>query len=446
VRSPRVLISVLAAVGALAGPAAAAPPPNDAPAGAAAFEPFTAANGRPDELEALAELAEATPDRGVPRCLGPSSFARTVWYRVPATPSPQELSVEASGRTLDVIDLAAFVQPKVTAGPVTRRPNFCSGAGAGGADAAEEPTSGMNLRVPAGRDVLVEVGRRGPVGSADDERVLVSLDEQLLDAISPPPGDRAYARTPKASDHRGNLLDLSWATTGDEDPAEPSCPSLGSIWRHYLPSGTGPRLVTVRGYQATTLSVYAGKRPTEANELDCVNRRSYGALQMRVAARRGRSLWIRVGTDRANDGARAKLNLDAAGGTVVVNGGPGGFDPTAGGPGGGLPVSCDRPNGERARVAGPRIGGSAQAFSRRSVIPVVLRVRGAALCDVKVELVGPGQRVYAVGRAIRLSGRSVVAAGRTLRFRKGVYRVRVTALSSRGTRAIIRSTISGRLK
>ena len=44
-------------------------------------------------------------------CLGSGSFLRTVWYRIPATQTPRELTVEASGRTLNVVDLAAFVQP-----------------------------------------------------------------------------------------------------------------------------------------------------------------------------------------------------------------------------------------------------------------------------------------------------------------------------------------------
>ena len=34
-----------------------------------------------------------------------------VWFRMPATEAPQQVTVEASGRTLSVVDLAAFVQP-----------------------------------------------------------------------------------------------------------------------------------------------------------------------------------------------------------------------------------------------------------------------------------------------------------------------------------------------
>src|SRR3954464_9950722 len=98
-------------VAALAPAAAAAPPSNDPPTGAAPFEVYTAVNGIPTERQAIAELAEATPHPGGPPCLGPASFLRTVWYRIPATQTPRELTVEASGRTLGVVDLAAFVQP-----------------------------------------------------------------------------------------------------------------------------------------------------------------------------------------------------------------------------------------------------------------------------------------------------------------------------------------------
>jgi len=147
---------------ALAGPPpATAAPFNDAPAGAVQFDRYTAANGRPRDLQATAELVDATPDAGVPRCLGAASFARTAWYWIPPVPAPEVLAVEAFGRTLDVVDLAAFVQPAGATAPATRTPNACAGAGAGGADTAEEPTSGIALRVPPNRAVLVQAGRRG---------------------------------------------------------------------------------------------------------------------------------------------------------------------------------------------------------------------------------------------------------------------------------------------
>src|SRR2546423_2353245 len=216
-----------AAIAAVAGPATAtaAPPSNDAPTAPDTFQPYTAENGTPSDLQATAELAEATPDFGVPRCLGPASFARTVWYLIPASSAPHEIAVEASGRTLDVVDLAAFVQPQDAAGPVATLPNACSGVGAGGANAAEEPTSGINLRVPAGRTVLVQVGRHGPVAAPDDERVLLSLDDQAFTAPpAPPPGDAAGPAPPRAHTNHDNQVPLFEATLTEEYPSQPAFP------------------------------------------------------------------------------------------------------------------------------------------------------------------------------------------------------------------------------
>ena len=88
--------------------------------------------------------------------------------------------------------------------------------------------------------------------------------------------------------------------------------------------------------------MYSGRAPTQANELDCVNRATFGRLEMNVPAHKGRTLWIRVGADNAHSGSREKLRIQDGRGQVVVHGGPGGFDPTTGGPGGGLPASCSQ--------------------------------------------------------------------------------------------------------
>jgi hypothetical protein len=217
--------------------ASAAPPPNDVPAGAATFEAYSAANGRPRDLQAVAELAEAAPDPGVPRCLGRSSFARSVWYWLPPSELPQELAVDAIGRTLDVLDLAAYVQPEGLDAPFTTTANACSGRGSGGSAAAEEATSGIALRVPARRTVLFQVARRGRAGSADDERALLSLDARPLALAASPPGDAADPATPLASARRGTYVPLAGATVTEEDPAAPLCPALGTVWRACCPVG-----------------------------------------------------------------------------------------------------------------------------------------------------------------------------------------------------------------
>jgi hypothetical protein len=445
------LVGAALAVAVVPSHASAAPPPNDGPAAAGAFAPYTAENGVPHEQEAIAELAEATPDSGTPACLGPLSFARTVWYRVPEQPGPQLVTVEASGRTLDVIDLAAFVQPLQSVPPTpppalqTREPNACYGLGAGGSDAAEEPTSGLTLRVPAQQAVLVQVGRRGAVGSVDDERATLSLDVQVEADVGRPSGDRATA-APAIRGDRANAVDLAGATVTEEDPAEPACPSLGTVWRRVEPGRSGKRLIRVAGSRATTLTVFSGKRPTADNALDCVNREGRGSLQMVVPARRGRPLWIRIGTEGALDAAEASLEVLDGAHQTVIDGGPGGFDPTPGGPAGGFPASCLRSRADRARVSGPSLRGPAKALNRFRRIPFSLLVRGASVCDAQISLFGPRNRLYAQGRVLRLTGRRVVRLPRLRTIVKGRYRLRVQGVSPVGRRVTIRGSVRGRLR
>jgi hypothetical protein len=440
--------AALAAAAALAlpTPASAAPPPNDSPASPASFEPFTADNGTPTQLTARAELAEATPDLGVPRCLGQSSFARTVWYLIPAAPAPHEIDVEASGETLDVVDLAAFVQPQ-DAAPVATQPNACDGAGAGGASAAEEPTSGISLRVPGGRAVLVQVGRRGAPGAPDNERAIVTLDDRPIDAAPPqPPGDSAGPDTPTPHTNADNLLPLFGATITEEDPAQPPCPSLGSVWRRIVPTRPGPRLITANGGEAATLTVFTGRQPTADNVLDCVDRAGGGALQMLVEARAGKPLWIRIGTDDPPAGSSATLRIDPGNGAFVVDGGPGGFDPTAFGPGGGLPAECDRADASKASLSGPRLNATVKQLGRRSVLTLGATVKKGPLCDVDARLVGPRGKVYASGRSIRLGGgRRRVRLTRTRRLTKGSYSLQVTALDGLGNPVRVRSSVKAKL-
>jgi hypothetical protein len=443
----RVLLVLLAAT--LAAPVAgafASPPPNDGPDGATPFQPVTAGNGHPHDLQGIAELAEATPDPGVPRCLGPGSFERTVWFRAAATPTPQRLTVEASGPTLAVADIAAFVQPHGVLAPLRRQPNACSGKGAGGADAAEEPTSGLTIDVPAGRDVLFQVGARGAAGSPDSERLVVSLDSQPQQAGHAPAGDLAGGTTPTTSSKHATFVSLAHATITEDDPADPVCPAAGSVWRRFKPTHSGPLLISAAASRAGALSVYSGKAPTQANELDCVNRSSVGALEMNVPAHKGRTLWLRIGTEDAQPGAREKLRIDDGHGQVVIHGGPGGFDPTAGGPGGGLPASCSQSHPERARIVGPRIGGTTAAVNGRGALSLQFSVRGATICDVQADLVGPRGRVYATAVARRLSGRTGLSLRRTLHLGRGAYRLRITAVGYLGNRVTVRSTVRGRLR
>jgi hypothetical protein len=442
--------TTLAAAALPASPAAAAPPSNDAPNAPLAFEPQSAENGAPVDQQAIADLAEATPDRGVPRCLGPQSFARTVWFVVQPSSTPQEITVEAAGRTLGVLDLAAFVQlPNGDPlNPTTAVPNACGGVGSGGADAAEEPTSGVTLRVPAGRAVLIQAGRRGTPRSAEDERAVLSLDVTALPApTSALPGDNADAATPSAHTNRATIVPIAGATLTGEDPAEPPCPSLGSVWRRIVPKQGGPRVISVEGIEATTLTVFNGPKPTTSNVLDCVNRVGRGDIQMKVKTRARRPLWIRIGTDQPPDRTTAILEILPGAGVFVADGGPAGSDPTTGGPGGGLPFECGKADATVARLTGPRIGGRAKQLTRRGRIRVTLNLKEGPVCDVAIELVGPRGRVYATGRVLRLkSGRRGVFLRRSMRLVRGSYRVRLTALSRLGEHVTVRSSVKGRLR
>jgi hypothetical protein len=435
--------ALLALLGA--APAAAAPPPNDGPRFAAAFEPYTAANGVPQDQQALAELVEATPEQSVPRCLGKGAFERTVWYRVPATEVPQEVTVEAIGRTIDVIDLAAFVQREGANPIATQVPNACSGQGAGGSDAGEEPTAAVTLQVPARRDVLIQVGRRGPRGTADDERVLLSLTAEPLTAFPPPPGDFASPAAPRVS--RGpNSVRLGAATITEEDPVQAPCPSLATVWRRVIPNRDGHLVISVAASRVSTLTVFSGRLPSPTNALDCVVRSGFGSLAMRVRAREEQPLWVRLGTDRPPVGATATLRVSGGDDALIIDGGPGGFDPTTGGPAGGFPGRCSRADAEEARVTGPRFRGFVEPLNRTAAFPLDIRVERSPVCDVELELVGPRGQVYAGALAISLSGRKRVELERLRRLRRGTYRLRVTALSEFGDRVPVRTSVSGRLK
>jgi hypothetical protein len=460
VRSPVVAVSAAACAAALWGaPAAhAVPPPNDAATTPAAFAPYTAANGVPREQQAIAELAEASADPGVPRCLGARSFARTVWYRIPEMPVAQEIDIDASGRTLDTIDLAAFVQPAVAPPPAppaptakatqlpaaTAVPNACAGLGDGGASGAEEPGSAITLRVPPNHPVLVQVGRRGTRGTADDERAVLSLFTRRVDVFSFPLSDIASATNPTVSAKRALQVALATATITGEDPAVPSCPSLGSVWSRLIPGNSIPRRISVEGKGATTLAVFSGGAPAVREALDCVNRSGRGALQMLVPARKGRTLWIRIGSDSQTAGP-ATLRVDSAEHAVVVDGGPGGVDPTRGGPGGGLPTACESARIERARISGPELAGKPATYNVDRV-PLRIVVRGARVCDAELRLYGPHGFLYAKGQAIQLKGRNRVQLPRRRTFVRGRYRLEVTGMSRLGERVEVPTNVEGRLR
>lgn len=423
------LILALLSAAALAPAAAAEPPPNDAAAGAAAFELFTTAgNGTPTERTATAQLAQATPDPGVPSCLGRGSFARTVWYRIPATQFPRELSVEASGRTLSVVDLAAFVQP----GPgqtVTRLPNACAGGGVGGGDSAGDATSGLTIRVGAYRDVLLQVGRRGPVGSPEDEQAVLSLYETELPVADGPDGDRAGSMTPSIP--RGGLttVALANATLTQEDPFVARCPAAASVWRRVRPPSSGRWTFIADGGDAATLSVFSGARPTAAGVVGCVDRQGPGPMVLPVPAGRSRRLWVRIGTDRPVPGSVAQLRLRRA-------------------------LPGERPDGGAClpSVVSPRVSGrligaaTVRSQGRGRSILFRLKVSHAPLCGARFTLIGPRGRTYARGTAGIVRARQVIGVTRIRRLRRGTYRLGVDSVGVGALRNRVPSTLMFRLR
>jgi len=422
------LIAALLLVAALAPAAAAAPPPNDAPTSAGAFEVYTAVNGIPTERTATAELAEATPDPGVLPCLGSGSFARTVWYRIPATQTPRELTIEASGRMLAVVDLAAFVQP----GPgqtVTKLPNVCAGAGVGGGDGAGDATSGMTLRVDAFRDVLIQVGRRGPVGSPDDERVQLALSETALPVGDLPDGDRADGSAPSIPRGGVTTVALGGATTSQEDPFVARCPAAASVWRRVRPPSAGRWTFSADGADAGTLSVFTGARPTPASALGCVDRQGPGQLVLPVPAKKRRLLWVRIGTDRPVAGSVAQLRFRHAIAGDRLDGG-----------------AC-LPSVVRPSVGGSLIGPRAvKRAGRTRTMLLRVRVKNGPLCAARFSVRGPNGGTYARGIAGIVRGTQVVSVRRIRKLRRGLYRLKVDALGVGAIRNPVPSTLTFRLK
>ena len=275
----------------------------------------------------------------------------------------------------------------------------------------------------------------------------MSLDDRALPApAAPPPGDAANQGTPLAATSVDNVLPLTGATISEEDPAEPPCPSLGSVWRKVVPAKTGPRLISANGSQAATLTVFQGAKPTGDNVLDCVDRAGAGALEMLVQAKAHKPLWIRVGTDDPPDGSTASLRVESGAGAFVVDGGPGGFDPTSFGPGGGFPAECGSADASKASVTGPLFKGALKTVGKHSGLTLTANIKKGPLCDLDARLVGPRGKVYAETRSIRLKGgRRRIRLVRKRKLVGGSYRLQLTALDGLGDTVFVHCTVKAKL-
>lgn len=379
----RAVLAVLAAL-VLAPTAVAAPPPNDAPAGAIEFSAYGAGNlgegQTATEREGVVDLTEASADPGVPRCLGAGSFERTVWFRVPAGTLARAVRVEASspsGGSSDVPDLALFV------GGQTTEPQSCDGPAVGPLASSGALAEAF---VPPGQDVLVQVGR-----SADqaERRVIASLRVTDLPFGPAPLGD-AFTDAPRVGlTPAGAEVGLAGATLTAEDPAQPACPAPATVWRRTALRRRGIHRVRASG-AAATLTAFVGRAPTADNARACANRRSAAPLTVAVRTRRPTTLWTRVGTDTGAADAVARVAITRS----------------------------------RASLRIVRV------VARRARVVARIRARGQDVRRLRV----------AVRRVTRAARRGTVRAGRTKRIRLRATlapgRYRITASGRDGSRRV----------
>lgn len=284
----------------LPGVAVAAPPANDSPQGAIDFEKYSAGNlggGKTaDEEQAVIDLSEATADKGVPRCLGAGSFARTVWLKVPAADAVRRVAVEASspsGGTSEVPDLALYV------GGQSKVAQSCDGPAVGTLLAS---AAAVEAVVPPGRPLLVQIGRSA---GQMEQRVVASLRADRLEGAPKAPRGDVGRRPPLLKVAKRKRIALSGATLSAEDPAQPACPAPATVWRRTPITANGRYRVKVRGTDAGSVTLFSGRRPTAANALACENRRKpKSALTAVVKLKRGRLLWTRIGADDIGAGAK----------------------------------------------------------------------------------------------------------------------------------------------
>ena len=450
-RFPFTAALAAAALLAPATAAHAAPPSNDLPGAAAPFAPYTAANGVPLEQQAIAELAEATADPGLVRCLGDESFERTVWFFVPAASVAAEVTVDAGGRTLDPIDLAVFVQPEVTTTPggVNHTvPNACAGLGDGGASDAVEPGNavsapraaeppGLRPGRPPRRGRRARGRARGALAARrPDRRPSRPCSATARSRSRPSRGPSARPRVPLAN---------ATVTGGRRRHAAVPEP------RHRL-AAAHPRQRRAaadlrqrrRRLDAGGLHRrHAGRRPRARLRASATRP---GAMEMIVPARKGRTLWIRVGTDDLL-AQPATIRVEERARPARRRRRPRRRRPDARRPGRRAPRGVRHPE-DRARAdhraaalrpARP-LQRQARADRRQPPRRPRLRRRAAALRPARLPL----RQGHDARSSRRASGRCGSAAA--ARFERGRYRLEVTGLDRLGERVKVRGTVQGRLR
>jgi hypothetical protein len=314
------------------------------------------------------------------------------------------------GASADVPDLAAYVQPAGASptAPLTAEPQACDGAAAGGAATSADPAAAVELRVPAGRDVLVQAGR----SEGQSERIVLDLRTEALEALPGPRGDEA-AQAPVIARDKTVTVPLGGATLTQEDPAQPRCAAAGTVWRRVNAKRDGRHTITVRGDAVGALTAFVGREPRAGNALACANRTSRsGTLSVSVPAKRRDVIWVRLGTDAVGKDAAARVAVAS-------------------------PASRPR--------LGLTLLGSRQVARLRTVRARV-SVSGAAVRGLVLRLQRrAGKRFVTVAAggaaAVTRSGRKVtVTLKRTRRLRRGAYRLRVEASPAEGKGAKVRAS------
>lgn len=313
--------SILAAslvVALLAAAPAAAAPTSDTPAGAKAFSAVPVGNPpAPVGLESVLELAGTGPDAGVPRCLGPASFAHTSWawvdpadrvrlVRVSATPvSPIPTTTSEPGVSTTTPDLAFFVQPTgaTRASADVSEPQLCDGRETLGAPARTDANPEVAAVLPAGRPALVQVGWR----SGDPQsRIVATLDARPVPSPAPAPAGDDPAGAPSVRASRSTTVPLAGATLADGDPAQPACQALATVWRR-VRVAPGRYTATATG-AAATLTAFADPI-TGDSALACRDAGDGARLSLAFRGTTTRTMWLRIGTDAGAAGAASRLTV-----------------------------------------------------------------------------------------------------------------------------------------